>query len=160
MLSKRLNADKLIFSPKNSDSFRLQQLYQSIRNLEALLAEKRRALGVQRNCRFASRLLGHRQSKTAQLVSKLPRPLNAARSASFNRSSSNLCANAERFTNTILKSMDSRPMAIEMLNTPTRRIAPRFLFDHARCEAFTAPSSSMGTLAEIEKSVLRFSAEE
>jgi hypothetical protein len=82
-LSKRLDADKLVFSPKlnhlqmnalqsvqNSDSFRLQQLYQSIRNLEASLANKRLALGAQRNCRFVSWLLGNRQSKTTQVVSK------------------------------------------------------------------------------------------
>ena len=83
-LSKRLDADKLVFSAKlnhlqmnalqsaqSSDSFRLQQFYQSIRNLEVSLADKRRALGAQHNCRFASRLLGHRQSKTTQIVSKI-----------------------------------------------------------------------------------------
>ena len=83
-LSKRLDADKLVFSPKlnhlqmnalqsaqNSDSFRLQQLYQSIRNLEASLANKRRALGAQRDSRLVSRLLGHRQSRTTQLVAKI-----------------------------------------------------------------------------------------
>ena len=83
-LSKRLDADKLVFSPKlnhlqmnalqsaqNSDSFRLQQLYQSIRNLEASLAKKRRALGVQREARLVSRLIGYRQLKTTQLASKI-----------------------------------------------------------------------------------------
>jgi hypothetical protein len=52
-LSKRVDADKLVFSQRlnhlqvnalqtaqNSDSFRLHQLYQSIRNLEATLAQK------------------------------------------------------------------------------------------------------------------------
>ena len=52
-LSKRLDADKLVFSPRlnhlqmnalqsaqNSDAFRLQQLYQAIRNLEGSLANK------------------------------------------------------------------------------------------------------------------------
>ncbi len=83
-LSKRLDADKLVFSPRlnhlqmnalqnaqNSDSFRLQQLYQSIRNLEASLANKRRAIGAQHNCRFVSRILGYRQSRAMQLVAKL-----------------------------------------------------------------------------------------
>ena len=83
-LSKRLDADKLVFSPKlnhlqmnalqsaqNSDAFRLQQLYQSIRNLEASLANKRRALGVQRKSRLVSRLIGYRQSKTTQLFSRI-----------------------------------------------------------------------------------------
>jgi hypothetical protein len=82
--SKRLDADKLVFSQRlnhlqmnalqstqNSDSFRLQHLYQSIRNLEASLANKRRALGAQRNCQFASRLLGHRQSRATRLVAKI-----------------------------------------------------------------------------------------
>jgi hypothetical protein len=83
-LSKRLDADRLIFSPKlnhlqmtalrcaqNSDSIRLQQLYQSIRNLEASLANKRRGLGAQYNGRFVSRLLGHHQSRATQLVAKI-----------------------------------------------------------------------------------------
>ena len=83
-LSKRLDGDRLVFSPllnhlqmnalqsaQNSDSFRLQHLYQSVRNLEALLAKKRRALGVQRHSRLVSRLIGHRQTRTSQLVSKI-----------------------------------------------------------------------------------------
>jgi hypothetical protein len=83
-LSKRLDADKLVFSQKlnhlqmnalrsaqNSDSIRLQQLYQSIRNLEASLANKRQALGVQREARLVSRLVGYRQLKTTQLASKI-----------------------------------------------------------------------------------------
>ena len=84
-LSKRLDADKLVFSPKlnhlqmnalqsaqNSDSFRLQQLYQSIRNLEASLAKKRRALGVQRDCQvcFATPRTPHNQ-RSRRLSPKL-----------------------------------------------------------------------------------------
>ena len=83
MLSKRLDAHKLVFSPKlnhlqmnalqsaqNSDSIRLQQLYQSIRNLEVSLAEKRQALGAQRDIRFVSRLMGLHTSKITRVVSK------------------------------------------------------------------------------------------
>ena len=83
-LSKRLDADKLLFSPKlnpfqmnvlqcaqNSDSIRLQQLYQSIRNLEASLANKRQRLGAQHSCRFVSRFLGPRQSRATQLVGQI-----------------------------------------------------------------------------------------
>ena len=83
-LSKRLDADKLVFSQRlnhlqvnalqsaqNSDSFRLQQLYQSIRNLEALLANKRRAIGAQHNCQFVCRFLGYRQPRETQLLAKL-----------------------------------------------------------------------------------------
>jgi len=81
---RRLDADKLVFSQKlnhlqmdalrcvqNSDSIRLQQLYQSIRNLEASLANKRRALGAPPSSRFVSRLLGHRQSDVTQQVAKI-----------------------------------------------------------------------------------------
>jgi hypothetical protein len=83
-LSKRLDADKLVFSQKldhlqmnalqsaqNSDSIRLQQLYQSIRNLEASLANKRQGLGTKHSCRYISRLLGHRQSRATQLVAQI-----------------------------------------------------------------------------------------
>jgi hypothetical protein len=83
-LSKRLDADKLVFSQKlnhlqmnalrsaqNSDSFRLQQLYQSIRNLAALLARKRRALGVQREARLVSRLIRSPQPRAIQLAAKI-----------------------------------------------------------------------------------------
>jgi hypothetical protein len=71
--SQRLNHLQMnaLQSAQNSDSFRLQQLYQSVHNLEVSLAEKRRALGAQCNCRFVSRLLGYRQSKTTQVVSKI-----------------------------------------------------------------------------------------
>ena len=82
--SKRLDADKLVFSQRlnhlqvnalqgaqNSDSFRLQQLYQSIGNLEALLAKKRRTLGVQREARLVSRLIRSPQPRTIQLAAKI-----------------------------------------------------------------------------------------
>jgi len=58
-------------SAQNSDSFRLQQLYQSIRNLEALLAKKRRALSVQREARLVSRLIRSPQPRTIQLAAKI-----------------------------------------------------------------------------------------
>jgi hypothetical protein len=83
-LSKRLDVDRLLFSPRlnhlqmnalqstqNSNAFRLRELYQGIRNLEASVAKKRQALTTQGNCRFVSRLLGHRQSKATQFVSKI-----------------------------------------------------------------------------------------
>ena len=98
-LSKRLDGDKLVFSPKlnhlqmnalqsapNSDSFWLQQIYRSIRNVEASLAEKRQALGAQHNCRFVSRLLRHGESGATQLVAKFGTALNAGRSTSSNPS--------------------------------------------------------------------------
>ena len=83
-LSKRLDADRLVFSQRlnhlemnalqsaqNSESFRLLQFYQAIRNLEASVAVKRQALAAQRNSLSFSRLIGHRQPKATQLVSKI-----------------------------------------------------------------------------------------
>ena len=58
-------------SAQNSDSFRLLQLYQAIRNLEVSVAVKRQALIAQRNSLSLSRLIGHRQPKPTQLVSKI-----------------------------------------------------------------------------------------
>lgn len=51
-------------------SIQLQQPYQSIRDLERLLAKKRQALGAQRDWRFVLRLLGHHPSAATQLVAK------------------------------------------------------------------------------------------
>ena len=144
VFSKRLDADKLVFSPKlnqlqmnalqsaqNSDSFRLQQLlYQSIRNLEASLVEKRRALGAQHGGRFVSRLLGHRQSRARQLVAKIGTSVDRRSLCRFNPSCSNSSANTERFANAIPKSTDFRPMRIEVLNINCFHIAPCFLFDY------------------------------
>ena len=133
-LSKRLDADKLVFSPKlnhlqmnalqsaqNSDSFRLQQLYQSIRNLEASLANKRRAIGAQHNCRFVSRFLGCRQSRATQLLAK---PGTTVERRSVRElQSPNLSANTEHFINAIPKHMGFRPIPIEVLNISSSRIA-------------------------------------
>ena len=133
-LSKRLDADKLVFSPKlnhlqmnalqsaqNSDSFRLQQLYQSIRNLEESLANKRRAIGAQHNCRFVSRFLGCRQSRATQLLAKLGTTVE--RRSVRELQSPNLSANTEHFINAIHKHMGFRPIPIEVLNISSSRIA-------------------------------------
>jgi hypothetical protein len=68
------------------------------------------------------------------LPPKLPRPLKAGRSASFNHFCLNSSANTERFTNAIPKSTDFRPMPIEVLNINRSRNARRSLFDYP-CEA-------------------------
>ena len=83
-LSKRLDIDRLVFSPllnhlqmnalqsaQNSDSFRLLQFYQAIRNLEVSVAARRQALSAQCNSFSLSRLIGHRQPKATQLVSRI-----------------------------------------------------------------------------------------
>jgi hypothetical protein len=83
-LSKRLDSDKIIFSPRlthshldalrnaqTGEAIHLQQLYQSIRNLEASIAAKRQYFALKRNAQFVSRLVGRRTPKAAQVVEKL-----------------------------------------------------------------------------------------
>ncbi len=83
-LSRRVDADKIVFAPRLKDShlaalrsaqtaeaIRLQQSFQSIRNLETAIAGKRRALAAQRNANFVLRLLGRRKSKSERTVEKL-----------------------------------------------------------------------------------------
>jgi hypothetical protein len=55
---------------QTADAIRLQQLYQSIRNLEATIAAKRQYLATKRNSQFVSRLLGRRTPKVARIVEK------------------------------------------------------------------------------------------
>ena len=82
-LSKRLDSDRIILSQRlnhlqmdalrntqTSDAIRLQQLYQSIRNLEATIAAKRQYLATKRNSQFVSRLRGRRTPKVARSVEK------------------------------------------------------------------------------------------
>jgi hypothetical protein len=83
-LSKRLDSDKITFSPRlthshmealrnvqSGEAIHLQQLYQSIRNLEASIAAKRKYLALKRNTQFVSRLVGRRTPKAARVVEKL-----------------------------------------------------------------------------------------
>jgi hypothetical protein len=82
-LSKRLDSDRIIFSQRlnhfqmdalrntqTADAILLQQLYQSIRNLEATIAAKHQYLATKRNSQFVSRLLGRRTPKVARIVEK------------------------------------------------------------------------------------------
>ena len=75
-LSRRLDSDKIIFSPKLSlfqmealrntqtaEAIHLQQLYQSIRKLEASITAKRKYFALRRNANFVSRLVGRRAPK-------------------------------------------------------------------------------------------------
>ena len=83
-LSMRLDADKLVFSPKlnplqanalqstqTADAIRLQQLYQAIRNLEAGIAKKRHALAIQSESRLVSRLMRVPKLRVVQLTEKI-----------------------------------------------------------------------------------------
>ena len=69
--SHYLVTKKLVSLDERSCQSAQRSLYQSIRNLEASLANKRRGLGAQHNGRFVSRLLGHRQSRATPLVAKI-----------------------------------------------------------------------------------------
>ncbi len=83
-LSKRIDSDKLVFTPKltrfqlealrnsqTAEAVRLQQSYRSIRNLEAAIAAKRKFLAARRDANRFSRLSGRRKSKLVRTVEKL-----------------------------------------------------------------------------------------
>jgi hypothetical protein len=83
-LSRRLDSDKIIFSPRlnpsqmdalrnaqTAEAIRLQQLYQSIRNLEASIAAKRKYFVLKRSANFVSRLVGRPVPKAARVAEKL-----------------------------------------------------------------------------------------
>jgi hypothetical protein len=82
-LSRRLDSDKIIFSPRlnpsqmdalrnaqTAEAIRLQQLYQSIRNLEATITAKRKYYVLKRSVNFVSRLVG-RRVKAEHVAEKL-----------------------------------------------------------------------------------------
>ncbi|MGA7393222.1 MAG: hypothetical protein WBW78_11260 [Terrimicrobiaceae bacterium] len=82
--SMRLDADKLVFSPKlnplqanalqstqTADAIRLKHLYQAIRNLEAGIAKKRHALAIQSESRLVSRLMRVPKLRVVQLTEKI-----------------------------------------------------------------------------------------
>jgi hypothetical protein len=83
-ISKRFDSDKMTLVPRltavnlealrnaqTAEAIRLQQSYQSIRNLEAAIVAKRQFLNAERNSIFVSRLLGMRKPKFTRTVEKL-----------------------------------------------------------------------------------------
>jgi len=83
-LSKRLDSDRIIFSQKlhrfqmdalrntqTGEAIHLQQLYQSLRNLEASITAKRQYFALKHNAHFVSQLVGRRTPKAVQIVEKL-----------------------------------------------------------------------------------------
>lgn len=83
-ISQRLDSDKIVFAPRlnsshldalrstqTAEAIRLQQSYQSIRNLEAAIAVKRQILNAQRNASHLSQFLGIRKPKLARTTEKL-----------------------------------------------------------------------------------------
>jgi hypothetical protein len=83
-LSRRIDSDKIVFSPRldpsqmdalqnaqTADAIRLQQLHQSIRNLEASIAAKRKFFALRRSAGFVSRLVGRRPPRAARVAERL-----------------------------------------------------------------------------------------
>jgi hypothetical protein len=83
-VSQRIDSDKITFAPRlnaahlqalrnaqTAEAIRLQQSFQSIRNLEAAIATKRQALTAKRNLNLVSRLLGNRKPKLTRAVEKI-----------------------------------------------------------------------------------------
>jgi len=83
-LSHRFDADKISFVPRltaahmealrnaqAAEAIRLQQSYQSIRNLEGAIVAKRQVRAAERHANFVSRLLGQRKPKLTRAVEKL-----------------------------------------------------------------------------------------
>jgi hypothetical protein len=83
-LSRRLDSDKITFSPRlnpsqmdslrnaqTAEAIRLQQLHQSIHNLEASIAAKRKFFALKRSANFVSRLVGRRTPKAVRAAEKL-----------------------------------------------------------------------------------------
>jgi len=56
---------------QTAEAIRLQQSYQSIRNLQTAIVAKRRFLVAKRNANFLSRLLGQQKSKLTRTVERL-----------------------------------------------------------------------------------------
>jgi hypothetical protein len=83
-LSRRLDSDKIVFPPRlnpsqmdalrnaqTAEAIRLQQLYSSIRNLEASIAAKRNRFALKRSANLISRMVGRRAPKAARVAEKL-----------------------------------------------------------------------------------------
>ncbi|MBN8708131.1 MAG: hypothetical protein J0I10_02050 [Verrucomicrobia bacterium] len=83
-IAPRLDSDRFVFAPRlnvahlqalrstqTAEAIRLQQLYQSIRNLEAAILATRQQRTVQRNANYLSRFLGQRKSKFARTIEKV-----------------------------------------------------------------------------------------
>jgi hypothetical protein len=133
-LSQRLDADKLVFSPKltqlqsdalknsqTADAIRLQQLYQSIRNLEAGIAKKRQALAIQGESRRISRLIKAPKPKLVQVADKIARQWSATRSATCKSRSFNSSGDIARSTNATSACSASRLTRIATPSTFRRR---------------------------------------
>jgi hypothetical protein len=84
LLSKRYDSEKIFFAPRlnnlhlealrstqTAEAIRLQQSFQSIRNLEMAIATKRQSLTSKRNGNYISRLLRIRKPKLERAVEKV-----------------------------------------------------------------------------------------
>jgi hypothetical protein len=85
-ISKRLDSDKMVFSPKlrqhrisklrktqSAEAQNLQKIYENIGTLEKSIAAKRSLLAIERNTFFVSQLMGRRRSKAERIATKVRR---------------------------------------------------------------------------------------
>lgn len=83
-LARRLDCDRIVFAPQlrarhlaalrnaqTAEAIRLQQSFQSIRNLEAAIAAKRQVLAAQRSANILLRLVGGRKPTASRPAEKL-----------------------------------------------------------------------------------------
>lgn len=86
VISKRLDSDKMVFSPKLQrhrisklrknqavEAQNLQEIYENIGTLEKSITAKRFQLAMERNARFFSQLMGRRRSKAERIATKVRR---------------------------------------------------------------------------------------
>lgn len=84
VISPRLDSDRFVIAPRlnaahqqalhnaqTAEAIRLQQLYQSIRNLEAAINAKRQQRTIQRNANYLARFFGPRKPKFTRAVEKV-----------------------------------------------------------------------------------------
>ncbi len=89
-ISSRLDSDRFVFAPRlntahlqalrstqTTEAIRLQNLYQSIRNLEAAIAAKRQYQAAQRNVNYLSRFLSGRKPKLTRSIEKIATKVEA-----------------------------------------------------------------------------------
>jgi hypothetical protein len=151
-LSRQLDSDRIVFSPRlnpsqmdalrnaqTAEAIRLQQLHQSIRNLEASIAAKRKYFALKRSANFVSRLVGRRTPKTARLAERLAatvdrRSLRERRNI-FSRSG----ANTSLPTNATGKFTGSTRMPIESPSPIGNKTHSEFVL----CEGFAFRPSNV-----------------
>jgi hypothetical protein len=125
-LSMRPDSDKITFSPRlnpsqmdglrnaqTAEAIRLQQPHQSIHNLEASIAAKRKFFALKRSANLSRGSLGDAHRRRRALPKNSPPPWIAVRSGTCRTSSSRSGRNTALPINATRKFTDSAPMPIE-----------------------------------------------